>query len=118
MKGSHIKKVAFQQWSIIDQRGEKIWLGKRGLKLPSRLDVWLMMESPVQLDLEVVLTNDNLEKKGKPPVTKGKLVAWKGVTILFTHVHCRNQRACWDTKSPFKYVDAFDFGRTGMSRNQ
>ena len=70
MKGSHIKKVAFRQWSIIDQHGEKIWPGKSGQKLPSRLDVWLMTESPAQLDLEVVLTSANLEKKGKQPVTK------------------------------------------------
>ncbi len=87
-KGSHIKKVVFRQWSINDQHGEKILPGKRGQKLPSRLDVWLMTESPAQLDLEVVLTSANLEKKGKPSVTKGELVAWKGVTILFTRVHC------------------------------
>ena len=58
-----INKVAFWQWYAVDKFGEKVYSGSAiGFDM-SRLDALCLMYPPEQLDLELKLVNEGLQKK-------------------------------------------------------
>ena len=85
----------------------------------SRLDAFMLMFPPKQLTLMITLTNRNLTTFArKKEVTKGELIKFLGILILMTRVKGRKRRDLWRTTSACKYLGAYNFGSTGMSRHR
>jgi len=101
---------------VKDAFGEKIYPGTN--RPISRLDAFLLMFPPEQLNAMVVMTNNNLGKERKQQVTKGELVKFLGITILMTRVKVRKRRDLWKTSSSHKYISCANFSATGMSRHR
>ena len=86
----------------------------------SRLDAFLMMHPPTQLELQIELTNENLAKGGHREVTKGEKIKFMGIWLMMmiSCYHCHQHRDLWDTKTDHKYMDAaVNFAKFGMPRH-
>ena len=71
-----------------------------------------------QLTEMVSGTSTRLQLRGKPPVTKGEMLKWMGITILATRFEFGTRGSLWSTTSSTKYIPAPAFGKTGMSRDR
>ena len=52
------------------------------------------------------------------PTTMGEIVKFLGTLILMTRVKVKKRRNLWSTSSVSKYLPAYNFGKTGMSRHR
>ena len=84
----------------------------------SRMDFFLLMMPPRQLELMTRETNTQLLRLGHKSTTTGELLKMFGVLILITKYQFASRASLWATVQPSKYVNAANFGRTGMSRNR
>ncbi len=84
----------------------------------SRLDVFLLMLPPAQLELIVYCTNKLLKDKNKRETTKGEILRLIGVIILMTKVEFKSRGGLWSTEAPSKYESPPNFGKTRISKNR
>ena len=82
----------------------------------SRLDYFLMMFPPIQLENMIRLTNISLLRVNERMTTKGELLKLIGVMILVTKFEFTSRATLWSNTAPSKYVPEPSFGKTGMSR--
>jgi Transposase IS4 len=72
-----------------------------------------------QLKMMVEETSKELQRKGKPKVTKGEMLKWFGILLLITRYEFGKRKELWATKHCCKYIPAANFGeRTGMTRDR
>lgn len=84
----------------------------------SRLEYFIFMFPPAQLNLMVNEANVQLEKENKQHTTKGEVLKFIGMCILITRFEFGNRSTLWSTTAPSKYIPAASLGRTGMKRHR
>ena len=84
----------------------------------SKLDYFLLMFPPEQLNEMTRLTNINLQKQKFITTTKGEVLKWFGLLILGTRYEFSSRHDLWKTTAIHKYIPAPCFGVTGMYRNR
>ena len=82
----------------------------------SRLEYFLMMFPPTQLQNMIRLSNISLLKANEKVTTKGELLKLIGVMILVSKFEFTSRANLWSNTAPSKYIPAPSFGKTGMSR--
>ena len=110
-------KMAWHQRSPL---GDKIGPGNRDYENMSRLDAFLLMFPPAQLEHCRKLTETKL--KGTNPeekLTTQELVRWMGICLLITRTNYTGRRQhLWGGDSQHsKYLPKIDLKPTGMSRH-
>ena len=80
----------------------------------SHLECFLMLFPPVQLQLILQLTNNELAMVRKNYMTAGEIVKFVGVMLLVTWFEFESRASLWSNTSTHKYVPAPSFGLTGM----
>ena len=96
--------------------GDK-WSPGSGGEKHLTLQVYQMMQPPLQDSLEFDLTNAALAKVNEKQTTKGELLRFKGILIALRRVKSRSRWACWDAVPQHKYIPAFNFGKMRMSHH-
>ena len=61
----------------------------------SKLNAFLLMFPPNQIDLFLKLTNHNLAESGNKPLTKSMLLSFTGIIVLPTNCGVRKQIRLW-----------------------
>jgi Transposase IS4 len=84
----------------------------------SRLDVFLQMFPPEQMQTMLRCTNHILIKESRQPTTSGELLKYIGIIILATKFEFTKRSSLWSVHPIEKYEPAPNFGRTGMNRNR
>ena len=82
----------------------------------SRLDVFLQMFPPKQLNTILRATNPILIDRNKKGTTKGEILKFFGLIILATKHEFNNRASLWSASPHSKYESAPNFGRSGMRR--
>ena len=104
-------------FKIKDQIGNTFSPGDDRSQRYSRLDYFLMMFPPKQLNEMIRLTNISLLRGGINKCTsKGEMLKLFGVMILVTKFEFTTRAKLWSNTAPNKYIPAPAFGKTGMSR--
>ena len=111
-------RVPFREWSQKTTVGEEITAGCDVNCRRSRLDYFLLMFPPTQLQEMCRLTNFQLNKKEARETTIGEILKFFGIMILATRFEFQSRASLWSNTAPSKYIPAPSFGRTGMSRNR
>jgi len=116
LKVPAVKEVRFRQWYVVDQFGNRIcpgsdWNG-------SRLDAFMLMFPPQQLTLMVREMNIQLRRKRKKEINSSELLKFFGVILLMTKVRFDNRRSLWSTTGRSRYLPAYNFGQTGITRHR
>lgn len=109
-----------RSWHVRTPVGDLVSAGSDPLHRHSRLQYFLFMFPPRQINLIHRLTNRELIKiGGQKEMTKGEMLSFFGVLILITRFEKQWTRASlWSTVAPSKYMPAASLGKTGMSRHR
>ena len=103
--------IPHRQWYVTNPVGERITQNDTNkVETMSRLDLFLMMFPPTQLQHIINLTNRNLRKEGRRETSKGEIVKFFGIIILGTKFEFASRRDLWETASKSKYIDPPRFG--------
>ncbi len=108
--------VRYRDWGVRTPTGDVLYPGNNSDERYSRLDIFLMMFPPRQLDHMLRATNEQLELRQKRMTTKQELLKFFGVIILSTKHEFGSRSSLWSTEAPSKYELPPAFGRTGMGR--
>ena len=110
--------VPFREWFIRTKTGD--CLGPKSFRPQdiSRLDVFLMMFPPKQLELMARETSIQLEELGAQPIRQQELLKFFGILLLATKFEFGSRASLWSTVAIHKYQPAPCFGATGMSRHR
>ncbi len=108
--------VRYREWGVRTPTGDVLYPGNNSDERYSRLDIFLMMFPPRQLDHMLKATNDQLEIRQKRKTTKQELLKFFGIIILSTKHEFSSRSSLWSTDSSSKYELPPAFGRTGMGR--
>jgi Transposase IS4 len=112
-------RVPSRRWHIKTPIGDHLSFGSNITKRMSRLDVFLLMFPPNQLDVMCRETNIILDFYHKPKTTKCELLKFFGIIILATRYEFQSRRNLWSEKPTSKYLSSPAFGsKTGMSRKR
>ena len=84
----------------------------------SRLEYFLMLFPPQQLQLILQLTNNELAIARKSYTTAGEIVKFFGVMLLVTRFEFGSRASLWSNVTTNKYIPAPSFGLTGMPRKR
>ena len=84
----------------------------------SRLEYFLMLFPPQQLQLILQLTNNGLAMARKNYTTAGEIVKFFGVMLLVTRFEFGSRASLWSNVTTNKYIPAPSFGSTGMPRKR
>ena len=106
------------EWHLRDSIGNVFRKGSNRHNRMTKLEYFLLMFPPMQLDEMVRLTNLRLEAKDYSETTKTEIVKWMGILLLITRFEFRTRKLLWSTTPQGKYRAAPCFGKTGMSRNR
>jgi hypothetical protein len=105
-----------RSWAVRTSVGDMLGPGSDVGAHRSRLDYFLLMFPPLQLNEIVRLTNIHLLKKKKKKLTSiGEVIKMFGVLILSTRYEFGSRSSLWSLNPNSKYVPAPAFGKTGMS---
>lgn len=109
--------VRYREWGIRTATEEVLYTGANSDERYSRLDIFLMMFPPRELDLILMATNEQLELRNKRRTTKQEILKFFGVIILTTKYEFSSRSSLWSTTAPSKFEEAPSFGsKTGMGR--
>ena len=108
--------VPRKAWRVTNALGDRFSLGSDTENRYSRVDYFLLMFPPAELQLILRLTNLQLRSAGLKETTKGQLLKFFGIIILATRFEFGERASLWSSTAPSKYVPAPNFGRTGMTR--
>ena len=84
----------------------------------SRLEYFLMLFPPEQLQLILQLTNNELAMARKNYTAAGEIVKFFGVMLLVTRFEFGSRASLWSNVTTNKYIPAPSFGLTGMPRKR
>ena len=76
----------------------------------SRLDYFLLMFPPEELNLIVTLTNTQLTGDGKLTTSHGEIIKFLGIWILITRFEFSSHASLWSTTANSKYIPAGGLG--------
>ena len=109
-----------QDWVVrTTVQGEDIGKGGNVGEARSRLEMFLLMFPPAQLDLIVAETSRQLHLANKTATTKGEIIKLFGVILLITKYEFKDRADLWNVTAPSRYEVAPNFGAlTAMSRNR
>ena len=98
MLDAKVKKPQFRKWYVKEIFGNKIYPGTAAEEDLSKIDKFLLIIPPNQIDLIIKLTNHNLAESGKKLLTKSMLFICFGIIVLLTCCDVRNRRRLWDKR--------------------
>jgi hypothetical protein len=104
-------------WRVTNAMGDRFLFQSHPEKRYSRLDYFLLMFPPSELQLILRLTNSQLRSAGlTKETTKGEILKFFGIIILATRFEFGKRASLWSSTAPSKYVRAPNFGWAGMTR--
>ena len=104
----------FCNWAIKTRMGYMLGRGGDHQNSYSRLEYFLMLFPPEQLQLILQLTNNELAMVRKTYTTAGEIVKFFGVMLLVTRFEFGSRASLWSNMTTNKYIPAPSFGQTGM----
>ena len=110
--------IAPKQWRLLNPVGDAITDGSDLQKSIARLEYFLLMFPPAQLELMVRETNLSLSGHSKKLLTKGELLKFFGVVLLASRFEYTTRASLWTSTPRARYMTAPAFGKTGMPRNR
>jgi hypothetical protein len=105
-------------WRVTNGMGDRFSFGSDTENRYSRLDYFLLMFPPLELQLILRLTNSQLRSAGLKETQTGEILKFFGIILLATRFEFGNRASLWSSTAPSKYVPAPNFGRTGMTRQR
>ena len=108
----------FCNWAIKTRMGYMLGRGGNHQNSYSRLEYFLMLFPPEQLQLILQLTNNELAMARKNYTTAGEIVKFFGVMLLVTRFEVGSRASLWSNTSTNKYIPAPLFGLTGMPQKR
>jgi Transposase IS4 len=106
----------YRAWGVKTPIGDHLGAGSNVCERLSRLDIFLLMFPPTQLETMLLSTNTLLHEHNKKTTTKGELLIFFGIILLATKYEFKSRASLWSNSPPTKYENAPGFGKTGMSR--
>ena len=107
-----------RNWAVIMRMGYMLGHGGDHQNSYSRLEYFLMLFPPQQLQLILQLTNNELGMARKNYTTAGEIVKFFGVMLLVTRFEFGSRASLWSNMTTNKYIPAPSFGLTGMPRKR
>ena len=104
----------FRNWAIKTRMGYMLRRGGDHQNSYSRLEYFLMLFPPEQLQLILQLTNNELAMARKTYTTAGEIVKFFGVMLLVTRFEFGSRASLWSNVTTNKYIPAPSFSLTGM----
>ena len=104
----------FRNWAIKTRMGYMLRQGGDHQNSYSRLEYFLMLFPPEQLQLILQLTNNELALVRKNYTMAEEIVKFFGVMLLVTWFEFGSRASLWSNTSTNKYIPAPLFGLTGM----
>ena len=104
----------FHNWAIKTRMGYMLGRGGDHQNSYSRLEYFLMLFPPEQLQLVLLLTNNELAMVRKNYTMAGEIVKFFGVMLLVTWFEFGSWASLSSNTSTNKYIPAPSFGLTGM----
>ena len=108
----------FRNWAIKTRMGYMLGCGGDHQNSYSRLEYFLMLFPPEQLQLILQLTNHELGMARKTYTSAGEIVKFFGVMLLVTRFEFGSRASLWSNVTTNKYIPAPSFGQTGMPRKR
>ena len=105
-------------WAVKTRMGYMLGRGGDHQNSYSRLEYFLMLFPPQQLQLILQLTNNELAIARKNYTTAGEIVKFFGVMLLVTRFVFGSRASLWSNMTTNKYIPAPSFGLTGMPRKR
>ena len=105
-------------WAVKTRMGYMLGQGGDHQNSNSRLEYFLMLFPPEQLQLILQLTNNGLAMARKNYTMAGEIVKFFGVMLLVTWFEFGSRASFWSNMSTNKYIPAPSFGLTGMPRKR
>ena len=103
-----------RNWAVKTRMGYMLGRGGDHQNSYSRLEYFLMLFPPQQLQLILQLTNNELAIARKNYTTAGEIVKFFGVMLLVTRFEFGSWASLWSNVTTNKYIPAPSFGLTGM----
>ena len=103
-----------RNWAVKTRMGYMLGCGGDHQNSYSRLEYFLMLFPPEQLQLILQLTNNELAMARKNYTTAGEIVKFFGVMLLVTWFEFGSWASLWSNVTTNKYIPAPSFGLTGM----
>ena len=107
-----------RNWAVKMRMGYMLGRGGDHQNSYSRLEYFLMLFPPEQLQLILQFTNNELAIARKNYTTAGEIVKLFGVMLLVTHFEFGSRASLWSNVTTNKYIPAPSFGLTGMPRKR
>ena len=107
-----------RNWAVKTRMGYMLGRGGDNQNSYSRLEYFLMLFPPQQLQLILQLTNNELAIARKNYTTAGEIVKFFGVMLLVTRFEFGSRASLWSNVTTNKYIPAPSFGLTGMPRKR
>ena len=108
----------FHNWAIKTRMGYMPGCGGDHQNSYSRLEYFLMLFPPEQLQLILQLTNNELVMARKTYTMAGEIVKFFRVMLLVTEFEFGSRASLWRNVITNKCIPAPSFGQTGMPRKQ
>ena len=108
----------FRNWAVKTRMGYMLGRGGDHQNSYSRIEYFLMLFPPEQLQLILQLTNHELGMARKTYTSAGEIVKFFGVMLLATRFEFRSRASLWSNVTTNKYIPAPSFGQTGMPRKR
>ena len=105
-------------WAVKTRMGYMLGRGGEHQNSYSRLEYFLMLFPPEQLQLILQLTNNKLAMVRKNNIMAGEIVKFFGVMLLVTRFEFGSRASLWSNVTTNKYIPAPSFGLTGMPRKR
>ena len=105
-------------WAVKTRMGYMLGCGGDYQNSYSRLEYFLMLFPPEQLQLILQLTNNELAMARKNYTMAGEIVQFFGVMLLVTQFELGSRASLWSNVTTKKYILAPSFGLTGMPWKQ
>ena len=81
-----------RRWHTFDALGDRLCQGCRNGQRFSRLDAFLMMFPPTQLNDLICFIDMQLEKKGEPATTQSEMTKFLGIAMSITRFKFNKRR--------------------------
>ena len=107
-----------RNWAVKTKMGYMLGCGGDYQNSYSRLEYFLMLFPPEQLQLILQLTNNELAMARKNYTMAGEIVKFFGVILLVTRFEFGSWASLWSNVTTNKYIPAPSFGLTGMPRKR
>ena len=101
-------------WAVKTRMGYILGQGGDHQNSYSRLEYFLMLFPPEQLQLILQLTNNELAMARKNYTMAGEIVQFFGAMLLVTWFEFGSRASLWSNMTTNKYIPAPSFGLTGM----